>query len=282
MDETTLLMRFSGCDTLNSTMTLKEAEEQSGLSYEQWEDLSDEFLSGGRGTLEGFRKAMDLSESVENAFEDEFKARNQPRRPTPDTPVLIPDTSPTRYISFQFALNIRFPWEFSGAGHFEEMFFGYRTPRYADVAGTGTAVDTTPTLGSKGVRDMAELLGKYKVKPYSGPVYVANHYRAIVDLALQELQEGERPVFATARRINDWIRTREDMETLREEYLNPIRPQLGKAEKQAFDKWIPSIVSFILPGYEDDPEYQDWYNPEFQHLLFPPGSTGACGSSRSE
>ena len=232
MDETTLLMRFSGCDTLNSTMTLKEAEEQSGLSYEQWEDLTDEYLSGGRGTLEGFRKAMDLSESVENAFEDEFKARNQPRRPTPDTPVLIPDT--------------------------------------------------TPTLGSKGVRDMAELLGKYKVKPYSGPVYVANHYRAIVDLALQELQEGERPVFATARRINDWIRTREDMETLREEYLNPIRPQLGKAEKQAFDKWIPSIVSFILPGYEDDPEYQDWYNPEFRHLLFPPGSTRACGSSRSE
>ena len=67
------------------------------------------------------------------------------------------------------------------------MFFGCRTPRYADVAGTGTAADATTTLGSKGVRDMTELLGKYKVKPYSGPVYVANHYRAIVDLALQEL-----------------------------------------------------------------------------------------------
>ncbi|MDE0627713.1 MAG: hypothetical protein OXH99_15070 [Bryobacterales bacterium] len=78
------------------------------------------------------------------------------------------------------------------------------------MAGTGTAVDTTTTLGSQGVRDMAELLGRYRVKPYSGPVYVANHYRAIVDLALQELQEGERPVFATPHRINDRIRTRED------------------------------------------------------------------------
>lgn len=55
-------------------MTLKEAKEQSGLTYEQWEELSDEYLDGGRGTLEGFRKAMDLSESVQNAFRDEFKA----------------------------------------------------------------------------------------------------------------------------------------------------------------------------------------------------------------
>ena len=263
-------------------MTLKEAQEQSGLTYEQWEELSDEYLDSGRGTLEGFRKAMDLSESVQNAFNDEFKARNQPRRPTPDTPILIPDTSPTRYISFRFELNIRFTWEFSGAGHFEEMFFGYREPQYADVAGTGAAVDTTPTLGSKGVRDMGELLDKYKVKPYDGPVYVANHYRAIADLALKELQQEEMPVFATADRINDWIRTREDMETLRKEYLKPIRAQLGKAERQAFDKWIPTIVSYVLPGYENDPEYQTWYNPKYRHLVFPPGSPEACGPNGSE
>lgn len=263
-------------------MTLKEAEEQSGLSYERWKELSNEYLSGGRGTLEGFRKAMDLSESVMNAFEDEFNARNRPRRPTPDTPILIPDTSPTRYISFQFALNIRFPWEFSGAEHFEATYFGYREARYADVAGTGTAVDSTPSLGSKGVRDMAERLEKLKVKPHNGPVYVANHFRAIADIALEEIQQGEGPVFATPHKINNWIRTREDMETLREKYLKPMRSQLGKAEREAFDKWIPTIVSFILPGYEDDPEYQDEYNPEFMHLRFPPGSPEVSGSSRSD
>lgn len=263
-------------------MELKEAEEQSGLSYEQWKNLSDEFLAGGRGTLEGFRKAMDLSVSVEKAFEDEFKARNQPRRPTPDTPVLIPDTSPTRYISFQFALNIRFPWEFSGAGHFDETYFGYREPHYADVAGTGTAVDSTPSLGSMGVRDMGELLEKYKVKSYNGPVYVANHFRAIADIALEEIQQGDGPVFATPHKINNWIRTREDMETLREEYLKPMRSQLGKVEGEAFDESIPTIVSFILPGYEDDPEYQDEYNLDFRHLLFPPGSLETSGQSPDE
>ncbi len=260
-------------------MTLKEAEEQSGLSYEQWKDLSDDFLAGGRGTLEGFRKAMDLSESVEKAFEDEFRVRNGPWRPTFDTPVLIPDTSPARYISFQFALNIRFPWEFSGAGHFEETYFGYREPRYADVAGTGAAVDSTPSLGSKGVRDMGELLEKYKVRPHNGPVYVANHFRAIADIALKELQQGDGPVVATPHKINDWIRTREDMETLREEYLKQMRSQLGKAERDAFDEWIPTIESYILPGHEDDPECQDEYNPEFRHLHFPPGSREDSGQS---
>lgn len=263
-------------------MTLKEAEEQSGLSYEQWKNLSDEFLCGGRGTLEGFRKAMDLAESVEKAFEDEFRVRNGPWRPTFDTPILIPDTSPTRYISFGFALNIRFPWEFSGAEHFEATYFGGREPHYAEVAGTGTAVDSTPSLGSKGVRDMAERLEKLKVKPHNGPVYVANHFRAIADIALKELQQGDGPVFATPHKINDWIRTREDMETLREDYLKPMRSQLGKAEREAFDQWIPTIVSFILPGYEDDPEYQDEYNPESMHLRFPPGSPGASDESRDE
>ena len=267
---------------LKTVMTLKEAEEESGLSYEEWDDLSGGYVAGGRGTLEGFRKAMDLSESAERAFEEEFRVRNGPWRPIHDTPVLIPATSSKRYISFQFALNIRFPWEFSGAGHFRETFFGDKEPCYAEVAGTGTAVDTTPSLGSKGVRDMAQLLDKYKVRPHNGPVYVANHFRAIADISLEELQLGQGFVLATAYKINDWIRTREDMETLREEYLKPMRSQLGKAETRAFDKWIPGVISFILPGYEDDPEYQGEYNPEFRHLLVPPGSPEASGPDRGE
>lgn len=63
-------------------MTLKEAEEQSGLSYEEWEELTFEYLFSG-GTVEGFTKAMGLSESAQNVFEDEFEVQNQPRRPTP-------------------------------------------------------------------------------------------------------------------------------------------------------------------------------------------------------
>ena len=252
-------------EILKSFMTLKEAEEQSGLSYEEWEDLTFEYLFSG-GTVEGFTKAMGLSEAAQNAFEDEFSVQNQPRRPTPDTPVRIPDTSPTRYISFQFALNLKFPWEFSGDWHFEAMFFGYKEPRYARVAGTGTAVDTNPSLGSKGVRDMAQVLADWKVRPHSGPVYVANHYRAVADLALWELQEGEGPALTEADKINDWIRTQQEMETLKEEYLKPLRFQLGAAEQKAFDEWMPSLVSYTS-------SWRTEYNPEYKHLVFPPTSS---------
>lgn len=259
-----LAERLGADDRLRSFMTFREAEEQTGLSLDEWDDLRFEYLVSG-GTEEGFKKAMGWSESVHNAFEEEFRTRNEPRRPTIDTPILIPDTSPSRYISFQFALNLKLPWEFSGDWHFQEMFYGYKEPQYARVAGTGTPVDTNPSLGSKGVRDMAQVLEDWKFRPHCGPVYVANHYRAVADLALWELQKGEGPALTEADKINDWIRTQQDMETLKEEYLRPLRSQLGAAEQKAFDEWMPSLVSYTLSRNVE-------YNPEFKHLVFPPTS----------
>ena len=176
-------------------MTLKEAEEHTGLRFDEWRDLSSEYLISG-GTIEGFRKAMALSESVEKAYEDELEVRLQPRRPTRDTPVLIPDTSPTRYVSFLFALNLELPGEFTGDWHFNMVYFGYKQPYYAHLAGTGTKVDTTRSLESKGVRDMAQVLDRRKVKPQNGPVNVPDIGKTVAGFSGKPPRRGFRSTYS--------------------------------------------------------------------------------------
>ena len=146
------------------------------------------------------------------------------------------------------------------------MFYGVQGAAICEGGGNGNRRRTNPSLGSKGVRDMAQVLEDWKFRPHTGPVYVANHYRAVADLALWELQKGQGPVLTEADKINDWIRTQEDIETLKEEYLKPLRSQLGAPERKAFDEWMPSLVSYTLSRNVD-------YNPEFKHLVFPPTSS---------
>ncbi len=110
-------------------------------------------------------------------------------------PIAIPPTTPRRYISFHWALNLREPDEDTGDWHFDVMFFcrADQPPQGVNLAGEGMAIDSTVALGERGVRDMAHELASGNVRPLDGPVYVANHYRAMADLALAELLKGWIP-----------------------------------------------------------------------------------------
>ena len=119
-------------------------------------------------------------------------------------PIEIPATTPLRYISFNRALNLREPDKETGDWHFLPMFFcDIDGPRkIVDLAGKGTIIDSTPSLGSYGARDMARELAYREKLPENGPVHVANHYRAKTYLALQPFLDGRMPMTVSVHCIN--------------------------------------------------------------------------------
>jgi len=158
-------------------------------------------------------------------------------------PIHIPCTTPTRYLSFNRALNLRLPDELTGDWHFELAFFctSGEPAKAARLAGVGEATDTTPTLGDLGVRDMAAVLSQKKVSDGAQPIYVANHFRAITDLALSDLLAGRIPPVVTRETVNQWLDTKEQVQALVELYLTPLQGQLSKAPLATFNKWLPTI-----------------------------------------
>ena len=158
----------------------------------------------------------------------------------------IPVTTPTRYLSYSAALNLRLPGEETGDWHGDLPFVtAHDNPRVVSFAGPGGWSDTTPGLGSKGVRNMAHLLeGKY-VPRGCGPVWVANHYRAIADYVMVDTQAcwcAKYPRHVPVRNINQWLDTPRQIERLVEEYLKPLRNQLSPEEKEIHDAWLPTVV----------------------------------------
>ena len=154
----------------------------------------------------------------------------------------IPVTSPKRYISFKHALNLRYPDEDTGEWHFLSAFFNDQQKiKSAPVAGDGGLVNTTPSLGDRGIREMSQVLKAQKVISGKIPVYVANHYRAIADLAMLQILKGQRPTIATARAINSWLDTEEQVNQLVTKYLIPLRSQLDESARNIFDVWIATI-----------------------------------------
>jgi hypothetical protein len=161
-------------------------------------------------------------------------------------PVAIPETSLEHYISFKHALNLRFANEDTGDWHFQSAFF-YRTDSHSSdrsipLAGEGEAVNTLTSLGTKGIRDMAKviILAQIPVKPIQS-VFVANHYRAIADIAMMELQQGQKPRCATNQAINGWLDTAEQIKRLKQNYLEPLANQLSGEALKVFKGWILTV-----------------------------------------
>lgn len=156
-------------------------------------------------------------------------------------PIAIPPTTPTRYLSFHAALNLRGPGELTGDWHPRAVLFALdKTLDAAVLAGEGQPVDTTPSLGALGVREMSAELRAQGV-PARVPVWVANHPRAIADLVMLDLQAGREPMIAGARAINAWLDTEAQVDDLRERYLAPLRAQLTGEPRAILDAWLPTV-----------------------------------------
>lgn len=132
-------------------------------------------------------------------------------------------TTPTRCLSYVAALNLRLPGEDTGDWRGDLPFVtSIDDPRSLRPAGPGGWSDTTPSLGSKGVRDMAHILEGLYIPHGCRPAWVANHYRAIADYLLVDTQGcrcAEFPRHVPAHNINQWLFAPEHVEHLVEEYL---------------------------------------------------------------
>jgi hypothetical protein len=154
----------------------------------------------------------------------------------------IPPTSLQCYISFKHALNLRFPQEDTGEWHFLTAFFDdKKESRSAPLAGKDKSVNTIPSLGDLGIREMSRILKAQQITSANVPVYVANHYRAIADLAMSQLLKGQMPTIATTQAINQWLDTEDQIKQLIINYLMPLRSQLDKATENIFDQWIRTV-----------------------------------------
>lgn len=219
-------------------------------TFQRWKNLARDLWRAG-GTIRSLIPLLGLTEEQWQSFVDSVHEHAKPRRPVEGHPILIPPTSPTSYISFRRALNLSAPGEHTGGLHFQEYFFGFVEPTVAPLTGPGGIVDSTPSLGSKGVRDMGQVIADAGIQPYNGPVYVANHYRALADIALdslldtpvEELREMEPKSILSAWEVNDMFNNDEaEIEHLVGEYLKPLRRQLEGLRRDTYDRWLPTIV----------------------------------------
>ena len=222
-------------------------------TYQRWKQLALNLCRGG-GWPRDLIPLLGLSQEQWQSFLDALGDHSRPRGPVERYPVQIPPTSPTSYISCEHALSISLPGEHTGGGGFNGFSSGCLKPTVAPLAGPGGIADSTPSLGSKGVRDMGRIIAGRKVQPYDGPVYVANHYRALADIALRELmdtpiekvRELHPHYILSASEVNDMLNfEEEEIDLLVDEYLRPLGSQLQGIRKDAFDRWLPTIV--VLP-----------------------------------
>ncbi|HTV74149.1 MAG TPA: hypothetical protein VME66_10620 [Candidatus Acidoferrales bacterium] len=150
------------------------------------------------------------------------------------SPLTIPATSPTKYLSGVVALNLPADGT-SGDWHYEQTFLRprTRTPR-TFLAGDGQPTDTSLLLGEAGIYDCSAALDRLGIAHPAGPVYAADHVRAVADLVLGSLLRGERANHVV---LDEWMPEVPDQRrvfTLLERARSRLRPGL----QALVDTWI--------------------------------------------
>lgn len=100
---------------------------------------------------------------------------------------------------------------------------------------------------------MGRIIADHEIQPYAGSVYVANHYRALTDIAaydflaesLDNLSQAPLECILSPWEINDVLNNEEaELELLIEDYLKPLRGQLEGTRREAFECWLPTVVCY--------------------------------------
>ena len=115
----------------------------------------------------------------------------------------FPKTSQERYLTGLTALNIPSP-EGTGDWHFSETFEGTagRPPGPYQLVGDDL-LNTKPLLGDAGIFDARARLEPYRLELPPGPIYAADHYRAIADMVLTAIVA--RQSFEHSIILDDWL-----------------------------------------------------------------------------
>lgn len=148
--------------------------------------------------------------------------------------ITIPKTTPKRYVSGIVALNI--PSE-TGTGdwHFDLAFRKHDGPRPLPfMVGEGQGYDTTVLLGDAGVFECSAILDRIGVPHEPGPVYAANHARAIADMVLGSVMRGNTALPVT---LDDWMpRTEDKAAVLR--LLQIAESRLDSNQRARVNVWV--------------------------------------------
>lgn len=91
---------------------------------------------------------------------------------------------------------------------------------------------------------MGDVLRQHGLIGDGREVWVADHFRAIADLAVSALQ-NDAACPMTQRllnsEINAWLNTPEELGRLRNDFLLPIRGQLASTMLETWDRWLAGI-----------------------------------------
>jgi hypothetical protein len=147
----------------------------------------------------------------------------------------FPKTSQERYLTGLTALNIPSP-EGTGDWHFSETFEGAagRPPGPYQLAGDDL-LNTRFLLGDAGIFDARSRLEPYRLELPPGPIYAADHYRAIADICLTAIVA--RQSFENSIILDDWLPEPDEQVRLWR-LLETAKPALTVDQWERIDLWM--------------------------------------------
>ena len=163
--------------------------------------------------------------------------------------VEIPPTTPERYITGLYALNLAAPEGTSGDWH--DVFHwqdGAEQPRQVTLAGMGD-IETSPIYGGLGIYEGKDRLVAQglDIPASMQRVYIANHSRAILDLLYRSLNRWGRVLNLTGATI-DWLDTREQGERLLEQ-ATMLEFSFHPAAQDELRRWIADEARALRAVY---------------------------------
>ena len=151
----------------------------------------------------------------------------------------LPETSPRHYITGITALNVPLPEEGYGNWHFTEAFYGRgeRAPKIF-VAGDKEEWNTHAIFGDFGIYECAEKLKKLGVEvPAGQKVYVAGHYRAVLDMLYRCVKKEQFPHHLT---IDAWFDSEEQKQVLLAK-VKQMKNHLSSKEWHRVEEWLKTV-----------------------------------------
>lgn len=142
----------------------------------------------------------------------------------------IPPTSPERYLTGFEALNIPLADGTAADWRFHEVFVACEGP--AHVAGAGYP-PTSVFFGGYGIRECGDQLRKMGRADVLGPVWAADHVRAILDLVAKSVMERRLPDHVPA---DDLLDREADRAELRRKVAE-FRAKVSDDVRNLIDRW---------------------------------------------
>jgi hypothetical protein len=152
---------------------------------------------------------------------------------------MLPKTSQHHYITGTTALNVPLPEEGYGDWHFNEAFYGRgsHSPKIF-MAGKGEKWNSDVIFGDWGIYECSEKLrGLGLPVPLNEKVFVASHYRAVLDMLFRCIKQGNYPHHLD---LDQWFDT-EEQKAILKSHVQKMKAYLSIDEWNRVEQWLISF-----------------------------------------